>query len=334
MENGADALGLWGRLPRDVRRLVMSYMGSAELSRLARCSAAIRQLADDESLWKALYVQRGGSEGQPVLETFKQSFVQRFGPLEQCAAPSRLSLSSLVPSVLSSKLARAKPKCKVLMLGLDGAGKSTILCKWGVECRIVSHPPSADQLKLGEVVMPCQTVGFNVETIECEHICLSVWDLGGAGPIRPLWREFFDNSEAVEAIVFVVYSCNANRLQEAAIELHDLLGDTRLRDAVLLVLAHKAVRGKKGVACKHSQCLLQNVHAAMPVDEVGAGSNSRPSVVRAGLQRGTGRGCARACGGWRVRFSPLGGGGDSGASELLQLVSSRNAFCRVEVANA
>ncbi len=49
------------------------------------------------------------------------------------------------------------------MLGLDGAGKSTILYK----------------LKLGEVLSTVPTIGFNVETLEYNNISFTVWDIGG-----------------------------------------------------------------------------------------------------------------------------------------------------------
>lgn len=49
------------------------------------------------------------------------------------------------------------------MVGLDAAGKTTILYK----------------LKLGEVVTTIPTIGFNVETVEYKNISFTVWDVGG-----------------------------------------------------------------------------------------------------------------------------------------------------------
>ena len=54
------------------------------------------------------------------------------------------------------------------MLGLDGAGKTTILYK----------------LKVGEVVNSVPTIGFNMETVEFKNIRFSVWDIGGQDKIR------------------------------------------------------------------------------------------------------------------------------------------------------
>eukprot|EP00835_Amoeboradix_gromovi_P001957 NODE_100_length_20777_cov_0.240884.p19 type:complete len:121 gc:universal NODE_100_length_20777_cov_0.240884:20770-20408(-) len=65
-----------------------------------------------------------------------------------------------------------KKEMRILMVGLDAAGKTTILYK----------------LKLGEIVTTIPTIGFNVETVEYKNISFTVWDVGGQDKIRPLWR--------------------------------------------------------------------------------------------------------------------------------------------------
>ena len=65
-----------------------------------------------------------------------------------------------------------KKEMRILMVGLDAAGKTTILYK----------------LKLGEIVTTIPTIGFNVETVEYKNIQFTVWDVGGQDKIRPLWR--------------------------------------------------------------------------------------------------------------------------------------------------
>ena len=69
---------------------------------------------------------------------------------------------------------------RILMVGLDAAGKTTILYK----------------LKLGEIVTTIPTIGFNVETVEYKNISFTVWDVGGQDKIRPLWRHYFQNTQA------------------------------------------------------------------------------------------------------------------------------------------
>lgn len=53
---------------------------------------------------------------------------------------------------------------RILILGLDGAGKTTILYR----------------LQIGEVVTTIPTIGFNVETVTYKNIKFQVWDLGNS----------------------------------------------------------------------------------------------------------------------------------------------------------
>jgi len=106
------------------------------------------------------------------------------------------------------------------MVGLDAAGKTTILYK----------------LKLGEIVTTIPTIGFNVETVEYKNISFTVWDVGGQDKIRPLWRHYFQNTQG---LIFVVDSNDKERVQEAQDELAKMLQEDELRDAVLLVFANK-----------------------------------------------------------------------------------------------
>jgi len=144
----------------------------------------------------------------------------------------------------------SKKEMRILMVGLDAAGKTTILYK----------------LKLGEIVTTIPTIGFNVETVEYKNISFTVWDVGGQDKvihkgdyvrssvlplrepwcrdktnynfkqIRPLWRHYFQNTQG---LIFVVDSNDRDRVSEARDELHRMLNEDELRDAVLLVFANK-----------------------------------------------------------------------------------------------
>lgn len=107
-----------------------------------------------------------------------------------------------------------------ILVGLDAAGKTTILYK----------------LKLGEIVTTIPTIGFNVETVEYKNICFTVWDVGGQDKIRPLWRHYFQNTQG---LIFVVDSNDRERIMEAEKELQNMLQEDELRDAVLLIFANK-----------------------------------------------------------------------------------------------
>ena len=91
-----------------------------------------------------------------------------------------------------------------LLVGLDAAGKTTLLYK----------------LRLGEVVSTIPTIGFNVEELQYKKLRMQVWDVGGQDKIRPLWRHYCKN---LNSLVFAVDSADRERLDEARDELHKVL---------------------------------------------------------------------------------------------------------------
>ena len=113
-----------------------------------------------------------------------------------------------------------KKEMRILMVGLDAAGKTTILYK----------------LKLGEVVTTIPTIGFNVETVDYKNISFTVWDVGGQDKIRLLWRHYYQNTQG---LIFVVDSNDRDRVDDAREELHKMLSEEELKEAVLLVFANK-----------------------------------------------------------------------------------------------
>jgi small GTP-binding protein len=113
-----------------------------------------------------------------------------------------------------------KREMRILMVGLDAAGKTTILYK----------------LKLGEVVTTIPTIGFNVETVEYKNISFTVWDVGGQDKIRPLWRHYYQNTQG---LIFVVDSNDRERVEDAREELQRMINEDELREAVILVFANK-----------------------------------------------------------------------------------------------
>ncbi|CAF2755047.1 unnamed protein product [Rotaria sp. Silwood2] len=125
-----------------------------------------------------------------------------------------LTFSSLFQQLFGKK------EMRILMVGLDAAGKTTILYK----------------LKLGEIVTTIPTIGFNVETVEYKNISFTVWDVGGQDKIRPLWRHYFQNTQG---LIFVVDSNDRERIGEARDELQRMLSEDELRDAILLIFANK-----------------------------------------------------------------------------------------------
>lgn len=79
-------------------------------------------------------------------------------------------------------------------------------------------------------------VGFNVETVTFNNLKLQVWDLGGQTGLRPYWRCYYQDTNAV---VFVIDSADRERLEIAKQELDLMLQEEELRGAPVLVLANK-----------------------------------------------------------------------------------------------
>jgi len=113
-----------------------------------------------------------------------------------------------------------KEEKRIVMVGLDAAGKTTILYK----------------LKLGQVVTTIPTIGFNVEVVEYRNISFTVWDIGGQDRIRKLWRHYYAGTHGV---IFVVDSSDRERVEDAREELFKMLSEEELREAAVLVLANK-----------------------------------------------------------------------------------------------
>ena len=107
---------------------------------------------------------------------------------------------------------------KVLFLGLDNAGKSTLLF----------------QLKDKSFRDTVPTVGLNVEQIQYRGLSLTLWDVSGQA--TRLWKHYFDK---INAIIFVVDSADKERLEKAQEELHRVIQDEELAAAPVLVFANK-----------------------------------------------------------------------------------------------
>lgn len=127
-------------------------------------------------------------------------------------------MGNLLSTVWSRLLGRED--VRILMVGLDNAGKTTILY----------------HLKFNKVTTTVPTIGFNVETVTYKNISFTVWDIGGQDKIRNLWRVYFKGSHAV---IFVVDSSDRERIGEVKTELLRLLAEDELENVQLLLFANK-----------------------------------------------------------------------------------------------
>ena len=108
---------------------------------------------------------------------------------------------------------------RVLLLGLDNAGKTTTLLQ------MIG--------KQGETV---PTIGFSVEKVKVNNLEFVVWDVAGQERLRPFWRHYYRGTSGV---IFIVDSTDKDRMAVAKKELHGILKEEELKYASLLILANK-----------------------------------------------------------------------------------------------
>ncbi|UYV71723.1 ARL3 [Cordylochernes scorpioides] len=117
---------------------------------------------------------------------------------------------------------------RILLLGLDNAGKTTILRKLAAED--INH------------ITPTQ--GFNIKSVQSEGFRLNVWDIGGQRKIRPYWRNYFDNTDV---LIYVIDSADRKRFDETGVssqqlllqELVELMNEDKLGAVPMMVFANK-----------------------------------------------------------------------------------------------
>ncbi|KAJ3674447.1 hypothetical protein LUZ60_005063 [Juncus effusus] len=122
------------------------------------------------------------------------------------------------------KIKRREKEMRILMVGLDNSGKTTIVLKVNGEDTSVISP----------------TLGFNIKTITYQKYSLNIWDVGGQKTIRSYWRNYF---EQTDGLVWVVDSSDIRRLEDCKAELHNLLKEEVLNLEVMDKSRHWEIVG-------------------------------------------------------------------------------------------
>ena len=114
---------------------------------------------------------------------------------------------------------------QLTMLGLDSAGKTTLLYR----------------MKFDQYTNVMPTLSYNCEKIKvtsgkAKGITFTIWDVGGEDKKRPLWRQYTRSSDG---IIFVIDSADRERLEEAKLELIQLLKSPDNNSLPILFIANK-----------------------------------------------------------------------------------------------
>ena len=133
---------------------------------------------------------------------------------------------------LLQQMRRSDNQCRILLLGLDNAGKTTILKNLCNEDPTETSP----------------TRGFNVKTVQADSFKFNVWDIGGQKAIRQYWDNYY---EGTDALVWVVDCADEPRLEETSLELTQILADPKMANVPVLIFANK-----------------QDLATALPADQV------------------------------------------------------------------
>ncbi|ELU40464.1 ADP-ribosylation factor [Rhizoctonia solani AG-1 IA] len=167
----------------------------------------------------------------------------------------------MLPDFLSRLFPQKKNEKRVLIAGLDGAGKTAYLYHMCMG-EVVTTIPTIGKWHFLNNVGPQvnQNIGLNVETVEAptsgrrRPLRLTCWDVGGCDKIRPLIRHY---AVGTEVLVYILDSSDRERLSEAIEELKimlDIVEDGREQGASpipCLILANK-----------------QDLQGAMGLDEI------------------------------------------------------------------
>lgn len=170
-------------------------------------------------------------------------------------------MGSLLSAI--SKVFATKKPYSICMIGLDAAGKTTILYQMQMENTVATVP----------------TIGFNIEKFQVGNVVFNCWDIGGQDKIRPVWSKYVD---VADGIVFVVDITDEGRWGDAGDALRDVLEGNESKP--LLILANKADDPEDPELPDQERRMLdalsvenvKNIHTCKNVTAIASGTDQSP----------------------------------------------------------
>ena len=121
------------------------------------------------------------------------------------------------------------PSLHILIIGLDYAGKSSILER----IKAQYGPKTAHVIPMDRIP---PTIGMNIAKIKHMGAQIVFWDLGGQSKMRSIWERYYN---AANGVIFVVDATDNGRLQEAKREFEGVLHHDVMNKVPMVILANK-----------------------------------------------------------------------------------------------
>ncbi|KAI6661390.1 hypothetical protein LOD99_9973 [Oopsacas minuta] len=170
------------------------------------------------------HTHASSQSNQSLLDSRPSSSQSNHGFLDMFPSLSnpRLRLVSSQPDL---HLIDPPRKQRILMLGLDGAGKSTLFqrireTKKGIHTKVPNEP----------------TIAYNVTSLDFDGRPCTLWDVSGSPLTRDLWKHYLSGTDC---LVWVVDSSRLCRIQESRDLLHKIVSNQTMRSVPLVVVANK-----------------------------------------------------------------------------------------------
>mmetsp|Transcript_79906 Transcript_79906/g.159542 ORF Transcript_79906/g.159542 Transcript_79906/m.159542 type:complete len:193 (+) Transcript_79906:288-866(+) len=152
----------------------------------------------------------------------------------------------------------AKTELSILILGLDNAGKTTLLEQMkGIFKKMPGIPP--------ERIPP--TIGLNIGKMDVLRCQCLFWDLGGQVSMRSIWEKYYAEAHG---LIFVVDSADPKRIEEALLAFETVRAHEDLKDVPVVLIANKidlpGAMGKEMIENMFAaSCANRHLFRVMPV---------------------------------------------------------------------